>query len=125
MAFHKFKIGQRVTYRLTTTPAVYTVTALLPEKAGEFKYHIRRSGASIDLVIGKSDLREMNERRRLADFTLVHAPTLSRHVCWLSCEAEGGRLAHASLSNHHIGSDDRNDVDRLRKRTLQPVRPDK
>ena len=62
MAFHKFKIGQRGTYRLTTTPTVYTVTALLPERAGEFKYHIRRSGASIDLVVGESELREAKNR---------------------------------------------------------------
>ena len=64
MAFHKFKIGQRVTYRPNrdATPTLYTVTTLLPERAGEFKYHIRRSGASIDLVVGESELREAKNR---------------------------------------------------------------
>jgi hypothetical protein len=57
---HKFKIGQRVKYR--ASDGSYTVTALLPERRGEFKYHIRRSGASIDLVVGESELREAKNR---------------------------------------------------------------
>jgi hypothetical protein len=45
MPFHKYKIGQRVTYRpfrQDASPESYTVTALLPERDGEFKYRIRR-----------------------------------------------------------------------------------
>lgn len=61
---HKFKIGQRVVYRPSrdASPWTYTVTALLPARAGEFKYRIRRLGASADLVVGESELRGSNER---------------------------------------------------------------
>jgi hypothetical protein len=64
MPFHKFKIGQRVSYRPTrdTFPTWYTVTALLPAKDGKFKYRIRRQGASEDLVVRESELRENRER---------------------------------------------------------------
>ena len=59
VAFHKFKIGQRITYRPDRDPVLFPciVTALLPEKDGEFKYRIRRSGASVDIVVGESELR--------------------------------------------------------------------
>jgi hypothetical protein len=63
--FHKFKIGQRVSYRPTrdTFPTWYTVTALLSERDGEFKYRIcRQGGAAADLVVGESDLRENRGR---------------------------------------------------------------
>ena len=63
MAFHKFKIGQRVSYR--PSGAIYpiwcVVTGLLPERDGEFKYRIRRQGAAADLMVGESDLRENRE----------------------------------------------------------------
>jgi hypothetical protein len=64
MDFHKFKIGQRVLYRTSrdAIPSTYTVTALLPARAGEFKYRIRRQGASADLVVGEAELRESKER---------------------------------------------------------------
>jgi hypothetical protein len=64
MAFHKFKIGQRVSFRLSRDdlPATYVVTALLPERNGEFKYRVRRQGKSADLVVGESDLRANRER---------------------------------------------------------------
>ena len=60
MAFHKFKIGQRVSFRPSRDdlPATYVVTALLPERNGEFKYRIRRLGVSVDLVVGERELRE-------------------------------------------------------------------
>jgi hypothetical protein len=64
-SFHEFKIGQRVSYWPTrdTFPTWYTVTALLPERDGEFKYRIRRQGgAATDLVVGESDLRKNRER---------------------------------------------------------------
>jgi hypothetical protein len=64
MASHKFKIGQKVTYRASRNDfaAPHTVTALLPARNGEFKYQIRRHGKSADLVVGESDLRENRER---------------------------------------------------------------
>jgi hypothetical protein len=65
MPFHKYKIGQRVTYRpfrQDASPESYTVTALLPERDGEFKYRIRRSGAATDLVVGESELRAAKDR---------------------------------------------------------------
>ena len=44
MAFHKFKIGQRVSYEPSqdTFPGWYVVVALLPEMNGKFRYQIRR-----------------------------------------------------------------------------------
>jgi hypothetical protein len=64
MAFHKFKIGQRVSYRPSrdTFPTWYVVTALLPAMNGEFKYQIRRQDGSADLVVNEGDLRENRER---------------------------------------------------------------
>ena len=65
MAFHKYKIGQRVSYQPSGSkfPAWCVVTALLPERNGDFKYRIRRQGgAAADLVVGESDLRENKER---------------------------------------------------------------
>ena len=65
MAFHKFKIGQRVSYRSSRDmlPIWYVVTALLPKRNGEFKYRIRRQGGvTADLAVGESDLRENRER---------------------------------------------------------------
>jgi hypothetical protein len=63
MAGHKFKIGQRVSYRPSreTFPIWCVVTALLPAMNGEFKYQIRRQGASTNLVVGESYLRENRE----------------------------------------------------------------
>jgi hypothetical protein len=60
MAFHKFKIGQRVIYQPLGNkfPTRCVVTALLPERNGDFKYQIRRQGWSADLVVGEGDIRE-------------------------------------------------------------------
>jgi hypothetical protein len=39
------------------------VTALLPGRAvGEFKYRIRREGASEDVVVNEGELREAKDR---------------------------------------------------------------
>jgi hypothetical protein len=63
MAFHKFKIGQKVSFRpyRGASPRACTVIALLPEKGGEFEYQIRCPGARSDLVTGESKLRENRE----------------------------------------------------------------
>ena len=64
MAWHKFKIGQRVTYRPSryAVPASHTVTALLPAQSGEFKDRIRRSDDAHDFVVGESELREIKAK---------------------------------------------------------------
>jgi len=65
MAFHKFKIGQRVSYRPSRSnfPVRCVVTALLPGRAvDEFKYRIRREGASEDVVVNEGELREAKDR---------------------------------------------------------------
>jgi hypothetical protein len=51
-----------VNYRTSrdTFPTPYTVTALLPNRDGQFKYQIRRQGSASDLVV--SDLRETRQR---------------------------------------------------------------
>ena len=64
MAFHKYKIGQRVSYRPSRSnfPVRCVVTALLPARDIEFKYRIRREGASEDSVVDESELREARDR---------------------------------------------------------------
>ena len=64
MPFHKFKIGQRVSYQPSRNnfPVSCVVTALLPARDGKFKYRIRRQGASQDLVVSESELREARDR---------------------------------------------------------------
>ena len=57
-------IGQRVGFRPSRDdlPATYVVTALLPEKDGEFKHRIRQQGAYADLVVGERELQEARDR---------------------------------------------------------------
>ena len=61
--FHKFKIGQKVSYRpyRGASPRACTVIALLPEREGEFEYQIRRQDFPSDQVVGESKLREPRE----------------------------------------------------------------
>jgi hypothetical protein len=64
MPFHKFKIGQRVSYRppRSNFPVRCVVTALLPGRAvDEFKYRIRCDGSAEDLVVSESKLREARD----------------------------------------------------------------
>ena len=58
------------------------MTALLPERDGEFKYRIRRQGASVDLVVGESELRETRD----AMTTLPAPPTCGRMAMFLLIE---------------------------------------
>ena len=64
MAWHRFKIGQRVAYRPSrdAVPASHIVTALLPAQSGEFKDRIRRSDDAHDFVVGESELREIKAK---------------------------------------------------------------
>jgi hypothetical protein len=64
MPFHKYKIGQRVSYRPSRSnfPVRYIVMALLPAIGTEFRYRIRRLDASGELIAKESDLRETRDR---------------------------------------------------------------
>ena len=63
MASHKYKIGQRVSYRpkRSNFPVRYIVMALLPARGSELRYRIRRQDASEDLVVKESELREAKD----------------------------------------------------------------
>ena len=63
MDFHKYKIGQRLIYRPSRSnfPVRCVVTALLPARAREFKYRVRREGASEHLLVSESELREAKD----------------------------------------------------------------
>ena len=60
---HKFKVGQAVEYhpprRLYAPIAGYAVTATLPERDGEFEYHIKHPNEPHERVVRESDLREV------------------------------------------------------------------
>jgi hypothetical protein len=60
MPFHKFKIGQRVSYQPSRSnfPVRWVVTALVPAEDRDLKYRIRRLDAPEDLVVSEKHLRE-------------------------------------------------------------------
>jgi hypothetical protein len=57
---HKFTIGQAVEYspppRLHAPPGIYLVTAKLPERDGEFEYHIKHSTELHERIAKESEL---------------------------------------------------------------------
>jgi hypothetical protein len=59
---HKFILGQAVEYsaprRLYAPPGKYVVTAKLPERDGEFQYHIKHTSELYERIVGESELRE-------------------------------------------------------------------
>jgi hypothetical protein len=63
MPFHKFKIGQRVSYQPSRSnfSARWIVTALVPVEDGDLKYRIRWLDASEDLVVSQKHLRETRD----------------------------------------------------------------
>jgi hypothetical protein len=65
MGTHKFYLGQAVEYhptRGTHAPrGSYLVTAKLPERGGEFEYHIRHSAEQHERVARESELRGVPE----------------------------------------------------------------
>ena len=63
MPFHKFKIGQRVSYQPSRSnfPVRWVVTALVPAEEGDLKYRIRRLDAPVDLVVSEKHLRETRD----------------------------------------------------------------
>jgi hypothetical protein len=63
MPFHKFKIGQRVSYQPSRSnfPVRWVVTALVPAEGGDLKYRIHRLDAPEDLVVSEKHLRETRD----------------------------------------------------------------
>jgi hypothetical protein len=59
---HKFILGQAVSYIPPTgtyaPPGIYVVTAKLPERDGEFEYHIKHASELLERVAMESELRE-------------------------------------------------------------------
>jgi hypothetical protein len=68
MPFHKFKIGQRVSYQPSRSnfPVRWVVTALVPAVDGDLKYRIHRDDAPEDLVVSEKHLRETRDFDHLA-----------------------------------------------------------
>ena len=63
---HKFHLGQSVTFRapggrLLAPPGAYVVTAKLPERDGEFEYHIRSTSEQHERVARESELSALGE----------------------------------------------------------------
>jgi hypothetical protein len=59
---HKFILGQAVEYRsprgLYAPPGIYVVTAKLPERDGEFEYHIKHTSELHERLSRESELHE-------------------------------------------------------------------
>ena len=59
---HKFILGQAVEYYSPrgqySPPGIYVVTAKLPERDGEFEYHIRHTSELHERIAKESELRE-------------------------------------------------------------------
>jgi hypothetical protein len=58
---HKFKVGQAVEYHppreIYAPRGTYVVTAELPERDGEFEYHIRSVNEPHERVVKETELR--------------------------------------------------------------------
>jgi hypothetical protein len=65
---HKFILSQAVAYTSPTgtyaPPGIYVVTANLPERDGEFEYHIKHSSELHELIAKESELREGSDDAR-------------------------------------------------------------
>ena len=59
---HKFILGQAVEYHsprgLFAPPGIYVVTAKLPERDGEFEYHIKHINELHERIAKESELHE-------------------------------------------------------------------
>jgi hypothetical protein len=59
---HKFILGQAVAYPSPRgrygPPGIYFVTARLPERDGEFEYHIKHASELHERIAKESELRE-------------------------------------------------------------------
>jgi hypothetical protein len=61
---HKFILGQTVEYHpprlLYAPPGIYVVTAKLPERDGEFEYHVKHISELHERIARESELHEVN-----------------------------------------------------------------
>jgi hypothetical protein len=59
---HKFILGQAVEYHsprgFYAPPGIYVVTAKLPERDGEFEYHIKHTSELHERIAKESELHE-------------------------------------------------------------------
>ncbi len=66
---HKFFLGQAVEYTPGrghyAPPGLYIVTAKLPERDGEFEYHIKHTGEPHERVVRESELQAARRRAAL------------------------------------------------------------
>lgn len=66
-AMHKFYLGQSVSYRsprsIGAPSGVYVVTAKLPERDGEFEYHIRHAREQHERMVRESELSAVEVNR--------------------------------------------------------------
>jgi hypothetical protein len=61
---HKFNLGQAVEYhprRLYAPRGVYVVTAKLPERDGEFEYHIKHISEPHERLARESELHAVSQ----------------------------------------------------------------
>ena len=60
---HKFNLGQTVEYyppgRHYAPRGIYVVTATLPERDGEFEYHIKHTKELYERIVRESELHEV------------------------------------------------------------------
>src|SRR5262245_48725197 len=61
MSWHRFKIGQTVNYdpppRFRASSGTYVVTAVLPERDGQFEYRIKHSNEPYERIAKEGELR--------------------------------------------------------------------
>jgi hypothetical protein len=59
---HKFHLGQTVVYRSRNAPpGACVVTAKLPERNGEYEYHIRNSAEANERLARESELAAVSD----------------------------------------------------------------
>lgn len=67
--FHKFKIGQPVGYRpprgIYVAGGAFVVTALLPERNGDFEYRIRHPSEAHERVVSEKELDKLRTKSPL------------------------------------------------------------
>ena len=64
---HQFNIGQAVRYAhhrlFYAPPGLYIVTAQLPERDGEFEYHIKHTSEPHERIARESELRAVRRAK--------------------------------------------------------------
>lgn len=60
---HKFDLGQTVVYRARfAPPGACVVTAKLPERNGEYEYHIRNAAEKNERMVRESELSAIDDK---------------------------------------------------------------